>query len=99
MAYLRGRPPGRAAGMRGSTIAHSASLKSLGYAVRFVMPRLYPTSLLLSTFLDTLSDPPLRRADLVGADLRSALVQCLLHEARTLAWLVGCPARSASLSQ
>lgn len=38
MLVVRGRPPGFAGGMSGSSMAHSASVKSLVYRFRFIPP-------------------------------------------------------------
>ena len=36
MSVLRGRPPGRGAGISGSSMAHWASVMSVGYRWRFM---------------------------------------------------------------
>src|SRR6266849_426470 len=41
MLVVRGRPPGFAGGMSGSSMAHAASVKSLVYRFRFIPP-VYP---------------------------------------------------------
>lgn len=36
MSVVRGRPPGLAGGIKGASMVHSSSLKSVGYALRFI---------------------------------------------------------------